>query len=104
MDEARKALKELSRDREALFAAQDRVLAEMAYRASLEEARSEGVDAGLRQALEGLLVKRFGPLPPSASERLDAATAEELQRLIVGVVDAVSLEEALTGASGSTSG
>ena len=100
MDEARKALKELSRDREALFAAQDRVLAEMAHRQAMEDAEASGLRKGLRAAL----INRFGELPPWVEERIQDADANELTRLIAIGWTASTLEEVLTGASSSTTG
>ena len=99
MDEARKALKELSRDREALFAAQDRVLAEMAHRQAIEDAEASIA----RRALRGLLTNRFGAeLSPWVEERLQSATADELTGMIAVGGTAPTLEAILKGVGAAT--
>ena len=99
MDDARKALRELSRDEEALFAAQDRVLAEMAHRQAIEDAEV----SGLQRALRGLLTNRFGELPPWIEERLESATADELTGMIAVGGTAPTLEAILKGVGAATS-
>ena len=99
MDDARRALRELSRDEEALFAAQDRVLAEMAHRQAIEDAEV----SGLQRALRGLLTNRFGELPPWVEERLQSATADQLTGMIAVGGTAPTLEAILTGMGAPTS-
>lgn len=52
-------------------------------RLALERGKREGLEEGLikgeRGALERLLTRRFGPLPPAVAERLEKATGEQLE-------------------------
>ncbi len=57
----------------------------------------ELIEHGQRQMLLRQLRRRFGELPQSAIDRLNAATAERLDAWAVGIFDAQSLEEALAG-------
>jgi hypothetical protein len=52
----------------------------------------EGVEKGQRRLLRIQLEKRFGPLSPTAQQRLDGWPAERLEELSVALLDAPSLE------------
>jgi hypothetical protein len=56
----------------------------------------KGVQAGLqgwRTALRKMLEARFGPLGPSAQQRLDSLSPEGLEALAVALLNAQSLQE-----------
>jgi uncharacterized protein DUF4351 len=57
----------------------------------------KGVQAGLQQgwhtALRKQLEARFGPLSPSAQERLDSLNPEQLEELALALLAARSLQE-----------
>ena len=57
-----------------------------------EEGREEGRDQGERAMLERLLIKRFGPLPTWARDKLAA-----LETWADRVLDAATVEDALRG-------
>lgn len=58
------------------------------------EARENALQEGKRDLLRELLERRFGPLPASSLERLQAlASPEDLSRLAAGVLDARSLDD-----------
>jgi len=64
-----------------------------------EEWKQQGLQQGLQQGearvLRRLLIRRFGPLPPWADERLALASEAELEGWTDRVLDARSLEEVL---------
>jgi hypothetical protein len=57
--------------------------------------RAEGHAEGRVALLQRLLTLRFGPLPAEATERLSAATIDELDAIGERLLSAQSLEEAL---------
>ena len=59
----------------------------------------QGRIAGQRAILERLLLRRFGPLPPAMLERLDTASADDLDAWAEGVLDAPTLEDVFGTAS-----
>jgi predicted transposase YdaD len=71
------------------------------------EGKAEGLAEGLAEGeakakgstLQRLLLRRFGPLPSWAEERIETASIMELDRWLDGVLDASSLE-GLLGAGG----
>jgi len=87
----------LSPAEEILFA--DKVLAHRAERRGEERGRLEGkLEGEIKEALAlvtKLLTKRFGPLSPEVTVRLQAATKTELEDIGLRVLSAATLEEAL---------
>ena len=70
----------------------------MQYVASFERlAKEEGVQQGMQQGqvkvLIDLLTHRFGPLPDEVHQRLEQATAEEIDTWAGRILDADSLEQ-----------
>jgi predicted transposase YdaD len=61
-----------------------------------EEGREQGREQGQRQLLQRLLTRKFAPLPAWASDRLNAATAAELELWSERLLSAASLEETLS--------
>jgi hypothetical protein len=61
------------------------------YQYILEEGRKEGI----RDILRPLLEQRFGALPDWASEKIEAADQEALEKWSILALDAPSLEDAL---------
>ena len=59
----------------------------------------QGRIAGRRALLERLLLRRFGALPPAVLERLDTASADDLDAWAEGVLDAPTLEDVFGTAS-----
>ena len=59
----------------------------------------QGRIAGQRAILERLLLRRFGALPPAVLERLDTASADDLDAWAEGVLDAPTLEDVFGTAS-----
>ncbi|HEX5049719.1 MAG TPA: DUF4351 domain-containing protein, partial [Gammaproteobacteria bacterium] len=57
--------------------------------------RAEGRAEGRAALVQRLLVRRFGPLPAEAIERLSSATIDELDGIADRLLSAQSLEEAL---------
>ncbi len=57
--------------------------------------RAEGELQGRAALLQRQLTHRFGPLPPEATERLSAATIDELDAIGERLLSAESLDEAL---------
>jgi len=53
----------------------------------------KGAVAAQRRTLEMQLTKRFGSLTPRVRERLHALPAERLDELLLGFVDAQSLQD-----------
>ena len=65
------------------------------YIKGLEEGEQKGRQEGEVAILRRQLLKRFGPLPAWAEERLASRSATELEELSERVLDASSLEELL---------
>jgi hypothetical protein len=61
----------------------------------LAEGRAEGELHGRAALLQRLLTRRFGPLPAEATDRLSAATIDELDAIGERLLSAQSLDEAL---------
>jgi hypothetical protein len=59
------------------------------------EGRAEGRTEGRAELLQRQLTLRFGPLPARATERLSAATIDELDAIGERLLAAQSLDEAL---------
>ena len=59
----------------------------------------QGRIAGRRAILERQLLRRFGTLPPAVLERLDTASADDLDAWAEGVLDAPTLEDVFGTAS-----
>ena len=60
-----------------------------------EEGRTEGRLEGERQIVLRMIGKRFGPIPPAATARLEALSSAELEQLALRLMDAGSLEDLL---------
>ena len=56
---------------------------------------SRGRQEGMQDLLHELLTEKFGPLPPWAAERLQAATAEDLHAWAKRVLHGATLEDTL---------
>ena len=96
MEEAKNTLDELSNDRHARWAAEDRARSQATYRARLDKAaadgRSEGRLAGRQQMLLEVLTQRFGELPLWVQQRVEAATTIALSDLAAGAVSEPTVE------------
>jgi predicted transposase/invertase (TIGR01784 family) len=96
---AKQTLEELSQDPEARRRAQRREdelrLYELEQRASRKQAREEGWAEGKAALLLRLLAKRFGPLPPTAVARVQAATSDELDGWAERVLTEPTLDDVL---------
>ncbi len=101
MEEAADALRWVSNDEKARQLALDREMSEVAFRhtiaAAQEDARAEGVLQGGAKLLERILVARFGELPGDVKSRLEAASADDIERwaqrvLVADRVEAVFIE------------
>ncbi|MCC7065136.1 MAG: DUF4351 domain-containing protein [Planctomycetes bacterium] len=57
-----------------------------------EKLRREGKAEGKAETLLRQLRKRFGPLPPSAEQRLRAGTPEQLDLWTDRILDATSID------------
>ena len=89
---------------ESDYAEESRAMAGVIERAR-DEARQEGMERGVRQGrhegrvegeravLERLLRRRFGRLSPGAAERLNRASADDLESWADNVLDADTLDE-----------
>jgi predicted transposase/invertase (TIGR01784 family) len=109
MSQAVEALAELSADRDLRRIAEDHAFAlrlrersiERRVQAALEQGiehgvakgREEGRDDERRRNLGRILTKRFGAVPSEAQARVDAASAEDLERWADRALDASSLDE-----------
>ncbi len=89
---AKTALERLSADPAAQELARERELAVWNYERGLRLAHKEGERTVLRRQLS----RKFGELPESIRERLERASAEELERWSEQLLSASSLEEALS--------
>ena len=63
-----------------------------------EEGLEKGLEQGQRRTLRRQLEKRFGPLGPRTLARLESLSAERVEELCLGVLDARSLDELGLGA------
>ena len=61
-----------------------------------EKGRIEGVDIGRRETLRRVLERRFGPLAEPNASRLSHASAAEIDRWIDQMLDAPSVDDALS--------
>ncbi|NMG14504.1 DUF4351 domain-containing protein [Aromatoleum bremense] len=75
----------------------ERLALERGKRQGLEEGLEEGLIKGERGALERLLTRRFGPLPPAVAERLEKATGEQLELWLDRLLDARTLDDLFVG-------
>jgi predicted transposase YdaD len=71
-----------------------------AYQSILAEGKIEGKIEGKAESLKRLLTRRYGPLPAWAEQRIDAATAAQLDGWLDGIFDAANLEDLIGPASG----
>jgi Domain of unknown function (DUF4351) len=60
---------------------------------TFEKGMQAGLQQGWRTALRTMLEARFGPLSPSAQERLDGLDTEGLEALAPALLKAQSLQE-----------
>ena len=65
----------------------------------IQQGVRQGRIAGRRAILERQLLRRFGTLPPAVLERLDTASADDLDAWAEGVLDAPTLEDVFGAAS-----
>ncbi len=65
------------------------------FQARYESGLAEGEARGELKVLRAQLNKRFGELPAWAQERLERASAEQLETWSLKLLDAASLDEAL---------
>ena len=93
MEQAKKALTDLSEDRVARWEAEDRARSEATYLSSLQRAREEGRVQERRSLLRQILSSRFGQLPERIAERLKAAGDEALVDLTLRAATAASLDD-----------
>jgi predicted transposase/invertase (TIGR01784 family) len=104
LERAKTALERLSADPAAQELARERELAAWNYERGLrlahkeghKEGRMEGKVEGERVVLRRLLSRKFGELPESVRARLEQASIEELERWTEQLLNASSLEEALS--------
>lgn len=71
-------------------------LEELLNKETFDRGRKEGVEAvvkGQRTALLRLLVRRFGALPESVTQRVASASSEELTRWTERILDATSFDD-----------
>ena len=57
--------------------------------------RAEGRAEGVAETLTRLLVKRFGPLTPEQTTKIESATPDQLDAWVDRVFDATSIEGVL---------
>ena len=62
-------------------------------RKGLEQGIEQGRKLGQLTVMEKLLAERFGPLPPTVLERLEAGSTPELEQWAVALLRAQNLEE-----------
>jgi hypothetical protein len=70
-----------------------------AYQSIFAEGEAKGEANAKASTLKRLLLRRFGPLPGWAEERIGAAAVTQLDLWLDGLLDATSLE-GLLGAGG----
>ena len=63
-----------------------------AYQSIFAEGEVKGKAEGKAESLKRLLVRRFGPLPVWATQRIDAAPIAQLDAWLDGIFDAASVE------------
>ena len=61
-----------------------------------DEGEQKGLLRGERTLLTRQLVRRFGPLPETIQERLESATAEQLETWADCILEAKTLEDVFT--------
>jgi predicted transposase YdaD len=64
-----------------------------AIRQGLQQGRQEGRQEGELTILRRLMIKRFGPLPPWADDRLTALSTTELEELSLRLLNSHTIEE-----------
>ncbi|WP_345251291.1 PD-(D/E)XK nuclease family transposase [Pigmentiphaga soli] len=94
--QALERLKVLQMDDEARRLAFVRQLALMDEAEALKEAREEGLQKGQASLLEGLLIRKFGPLPESVTQRLRSAPVQDLEAWGFALIDAATLDDVFT--------
>jgi flagellar biosynthesis/type III secretory pathway protein FliH len=62
----------------------------------LQQGMEKGMEKGEALALQRLLIRRFGPLPPAIQARLNRASTQEIEAWLDAVIDAPSLEAIFT--------
>jgi predicted transposase YdaD len=72
-----------------------RILEERQKAEAREQGREEGGRKALQRALRTLLRQRFHDLPDWADLRIDAASEDLVQRWLLRLVDATSVEDVL---------
>ncbi len=63
------------------------------FERGMQQGMEQGMQQGLRRLLQKQLEARFGPLGPSAQQRLDSLNADQIEALGLTFVDARSLQE-----------
>lgn len=89
------SIKELSADEEAQRLAEARERGLINWNWSMHAARQEGLEQGLRRALQRQLTQRFGELPAWTLDKLEGASAETLDAWADDILTAGSLAELL---------
>ena len=92
VQQALERLKSLSADAETRRIAWVRERAQLDEATALHEATARGEARGEAKVLMRQLTKRFGPLTPEAAQRLQSATAEQLERWTDRILDAPTLD------------
>jgi predicted transposase/invertase (TIGR01784 family) len=103
MDTAKKSLEDLSADKNVRERAYERETALRGHLHTIAAERAEGrvegrVEVrveGQRETLTRLLVKRFGPLPSWAEDRVAHSSVEQLELYLDAILTAGSIEETL---------
>ncbi len=68
-------------------------LIQKGVRQGIEQGMQKGIEQGVRATLARLLHARFGALSPELEQRIERASAEQLERYIDRVVTASRAEE-----------
>jgi predicted transposase/invertase (TIGR01784 family) len=99
LKQAKEALDQLSDDPAAWERAEQREMSLIAYHLGMGGARREGIAEGKAEgkaeALRTLLSAKFGALPESSAQRLEAASEAQLDRWLGRVLSATSLDGVL---------
>jgi hypothetical protein len=70
-----------------------RAMAVTTFEKGVQAGLEQGLRQGQRTTLRKLLERRFGPLSPTAQERLESLGPERLEELTLAVLEAQSLQE-----------